>query len=218
MPAPQSRLQTILDAIHKLRAVIADPLKDVDQRTDPRFKTYPLANWWDPAPIREAGELVLRCLTEEPLDARQCPPKVRDYFGKLHDRLTRHQGEPVGWERYTLWGDYHDDWLVFLDDLVALLLTCPGVHPAEPTLEFCLPKRGVVRWVRQADNVPPRLWWILYEFFAGGCQPLAVNDVLGRKKAQTVRNYMNELREILELVDFRWLLVAHAGLIEKKLR
>jgi hypothetical protein len=207
-------LQLILDAVHNLRAVIADPLRDVDQTTDPRFATYPLANWWDPWPIREAGELVLRRLTETPLDARECPPKVRRGFQELSDRLTRHRGEPFGWERYTLYGDYHDDWLVFLDDLAELLAKCPAVRPAEaePTLD-CLPEPGKIRWGDKVRKVRPVLWRLLHRFLSGGCQSLEVDTI---ELVATVRTKVSALNNHLKALGWPWLLSVRNNYIQKK--
>jgi hypothetical protein len=176
----------------------------------------------DTAAIDAAGEALLSLL--EPgagghprenarVTQSGLPVKVRVALAEVWRTL-----KIPGWDARTA-GRHRDESLDFLDDLVELLATCPGVRPREPRLDYCLPEPGVIRWKSEVRNVDARLWRMLRRFLEGGCQPLDVDTVREGKKDKTVRNDIALLNNYLDAVDWpSWRLSYRNGHIQKKAR
>jgi hypothetical protein len=170
----------------------------------------------EPAGIHTAGEALLALLRPAPgghplenLRIRESglPVKVRVALADLWEALRI-----PGWASRAA-GRARDGYLDFLDDLTALLpeegptqklqRDLPSNRrPSEPTPEYCLPKRGVIRWKGERKDVPERLCDLLDQMLAAGDRPIPFGAV-GERNG-TIGNKVTDLSKILLDVDFPW--------------
>jgi hypothetical protein len=77
-------------------------------------------------------------------------------------------------------------------------------RPPAPTRDYCMPKRGVIRWVGDAKDVNNRFWDLLDRLFELGGNPLPFRDVGAGVKDRTIANRVYGLNRHLQAVQFPW--------------
>jgi hypothetical protein len=80
--------------------------------------------------------------------------------------------------------------------------TPADVKPDKPTAEYCLPRRGVIRWNGERKDVPDRLCELLDQMLDAGDRPIPFGAV-GADDG-TIGNKVTALSKILLDIDFPW--------------